>query len=611
MRRQLLAGAAAACALLAAGSASAQTYGRLVVFGDSLTDNGNLFRLTGGRPPAPPSPPYFQGRFSNGPTFVELLGFNLNGFGTVTGSTDYAFGGARTDLSQSPPGMRLQLQSYLAAGGAFGANDLVVVYGGANNIFQAFQSPPGSPPGGIALLPDPVTALRGVTNAAAADIGAIVGTVAGRGAGTVLIPNLPSLSATPQFSSTPLRDLSEGGTIFFNTALLAQVNAASAANTGTNFIYMDVNAFDAFVRANPGAFGFTNVTTSCLNPTTFAVCATPDQFLYWDSVHPTAAAHRGLAALTLDYINYGARGAGTAALGETSLGHRASAAEAALDRLEENRDGDGPRFSLAVDGGRRTDDQRGPVPEIERDTAAVRIAVDARLRPDFTAGVQFSAAHADTQAGALEFQAASLGFDGYLGFERGSLFVNVTGGGSSDEYTDYRRQTGVGPVVHFADRVTGSSLSGAVQTGVRLPFGQAELSPRAALSAYRVEVDAFSENGPAARHAVRRHDIEAAAAEVALRLETPLGGGRFRGHVEGGYGDFFDYDGPVAVALANNPARPIETDVDAPGRGALLKAGVEGQVLGGLQLGLAYHGRFDEGSDSHAARLSLTYRPGT
>lgn len=43
MRRQLLAGAAAACALLAAGSACAQAYGRLVVFGDSLSDNGNLF----------------------------------------------------------------------------------------------------------------------------------------------------------------------------------------------------------------------------------------------------------------------------------------------------------------------------------------------------------------------------------------------------------------------------------------------------------------------------------------------------------------------------------------------------------------------------------------
>src|SRR4051812_23986271 len=41
-------------------------------FGDSLSDNGNLYALTSRTQPA--SPPYYQGRFSNGPTFVELLG---------------------------------------------------------------------------------------------------------------------------------------------------------------------------------------------------------------------------------------------------------------------------------------------------------------------------------------------------------------------------------------------------------------------------------------------------------------------------------------------------------------------------------------------------------
>ncbi len=617
MRRQLLAGAAAACALLAAGSACAQAYGRLVVFGDSLSDNGNLFRVTGGRPPAPPSPPYFQGRFSNGPVFTELLGFAntverrvacANNLADPSCNQNFAFGGARTDLSTSPPGIRLQLQSYLAGGGRFTPTDLVSVYGGANNIFQGI--------GAAAVSPSPTAAITGLTNAAAADIGLVINSVARAGAGTILVPNLPSLGATPQFNgfvaaNAPAGPLAEFATGTLNAALLAQANAAAAANPGTNFIYMDVNRFNAFVLANPGAFGFTNTITPCLNPTTGAVCANPDQFLFWDNVHPTAAGHRGLAALALEYLFYGSIGAATAALGETSLEHRESATGAALDRLEEDREGDGPRFSLALDGGRGTVDARGSVPGIERDTAAVRVSVDTLLRPDFTVGAQFSAAHSEAQVGALEFQTDSLGFDAYLGFTRGAVFVNLVGGGSSDEYTDYRRRTGAGRVIHFADRVTGSSLGGKIQTGLRLPFGQAELSPRVAVSAKRVEVEAFSENGPAARHAIRRHDIEAAAAEAALRLESPLGGGRFRAHLEGGYGDFFDYDGAVAVALADNPARPIETEVDAPGRGALLKAGVEGQVFGGLQLGLAYHGRFDGGSDNHAARLSLTYRPGS
>src|ERR1700754_1440974 len=139
MSRFLRNAAAAALAVAAMGAvataAEAQTYNRIVVFGDSLSDNGNLYALTG----QPTSPPYFQGRFSNGPVFTELLGFTVGRYtagAPVTGSVNYAFGGARTDNSALPPGMRNQLLAYTGGGGTFGANDLVTVLGGANNIFQ-------------------------------------------------------------------------------------------------------------------------------------------------------------------------------------------------------------------------------------------------------------------------------------------------------------------------------------------------------------------------------------------------------------------------------------------------------------------------------------------
>lgn len=624
MRRQLFASAAACAAVLLAGTASAQaqtapqtavqTYGRLVVFGDSLTDNGNLFAVSRGTNPL--SPPYFQGRFSNGPTFVELLGFGpLNGFGNVNGSTDFAFGGARTDLSQSPPGMRLQLASYLGAGGQFGAGDLVVVYGGANNIFQGIDALRTA---GAAANANPAAYITAITNTGAADVGVIINGVAAAGGGTVLVPNLPSLGATPQFNGfipnlpAGTRDLAEGATMFFNAALLGQVNAASVANAGTNFIYMDVNRADAFIRANPAAFGYTDVTTPCLNLITNVPCANPDQRLYWDSVHPTAAGHRSLALLTQDYLYYGARGAAAAAVGETSLAHREQAQDAVLQALESGPEGEGLRFNAAVDGGSTEDSARGNVPDVERDTTAVRFGFDGRIRPDVVVGLMVHGARSEVDAGALQFDADSLGADAYVGLTFGAGFANLVVGGSTDEYGDYRRVTGVGPITHAADRFTGSSLGAKAQGGYRFVVGNAvAISPRAALAAISTQVDAFSENGASARHAQREQDLDAVLGEASVRVGSPFAGDRFAGWIEAGYGDFLSYDGDVATALVDNPARPLTSEIDELGRGALLKLGADGEIVPGLRLGLSYSGRYSDEHDSRQARLTVTYRPGS
>src|ERR1700756_3920216 len=82
----------------------------LVVFGDSLSDNGNLFALTGF-----PQPPAWEGRSSNGPVYAEqlanLLHVNLD---------DRAIAGAEASDASPPvipvPGIDLstQIAGYLA-----------------------------------------------------------------------------------------------------------------------------------------------------------------------------------------------------------------------------------------------------------------------------------------------------------------------------------------------------------------------------------------------------------------------------------------------------------------------------------------------------------------
>jgi len=579
-------------------AAQAQTYGRLVVFGDSLSDNGNLFRATRGT--NPPSPPYFQGRFSNGPVFTELLGFpNLQNFGAVTGNVNNAFGGARTDLQASPPSLQVQLNAYLGGGGRFGAGDLVSVYGGANNIFQSIQA--------ASTSANPLGFLTGVSVTAANDIGALTGRIAAAGAGTVVVYNLPNLGATPQFATGPAAQLVNlGGSAAFNARLATQVAAAAQANTATNFILVDVERANAAVRSSPAVFGFANITTPCLNVATGAVCSNPDSFLYFDGVHPTAAGHRFLAAVAADYLFYGARGAATVAQAEAALGHREQALDAALQQMEGELE-EGPQLAVSIEGAEASEDARGDVPDIERSTVSLRAAVNTRLSPTMSAGVMGSVARSDVEAGPLSFEARSLGVDAFVGWRSGPVFVKGVFGGGLDEYDDIARVTGVGPLVQSADRVTGSTVSGTLQAGWVGRYGGLSVSPRAALSAVRVEVDSYEEVGFSARHAVAAREVEAFGAEASVRLEAELGS-QLTGHLEGGYGDYLSYDGDAAIALVDNPAKPLTISPEDPGRGFLVDAGVDGRVFGGWQLGVAYRGRFDDGSQSHAALLKLNLR---
>ncbi|MDZ4862057.1 MAG: SGNH/GDSL hydrolase family protein, partial [Gemmatimonadota bacterium] len=125
--------------VIALVSAQASAYSALYVFGDSLSDTGNVFAATGG---TNPPPPYFNGRFSNGPVWVETLSTNL-GLGAVNpsllGGKNFAWGGATTGGTPPPaiPGTSLtqQVAGYLVGvGGVADASGLYVVWGGGNDV---------------------------------------------------------------------------------------------------------------------------------------------------------------------------------------------------------------------------------------------------------------------------------------------------------------------------------------------------------------------------------------------------------------------------------------------------------------------------------------------
>jgi phospholipase/lecithinase/hemolysin len=80
-----------------------------------------------------------------------------------------------------------------------------------------------------------------------------------------------------------------------NSALSQTFNLFSQQKPNLNIQLFDVNSFFNEVTNNKQEFGLTNVTDACLNITAQTICSNPNQYLFWDSIHPTTYAHSLIA----------------------------------------------------------------------------------------------------------------------------------------------------------------------------------------------------------------------------------------------------------------------------------------------------------------------------
>ena len=600
MSRFLRHAALAALTVAAAGSlasaASAQSYSRLVVFGDSLSDNGNLFAATGGA--SPTSPPYFQGRFSNGPVFTELLGFNVGrsaAGASVTGNINYAYGGARTDSSAFPPGMRNQLLAYTGGGGTFRSTDLVSILGGANNIFQ------GLPAAGASA--NPTGSITPVVNAAAADMTFLVNSIAAAGAGTILVGNIPSLGNAPQFRGTAAAPLAEFAGTSFNSALLSGLMTTAAARPGTNIILFDIFKVGAALTANPSAFGLTNVTDACFNGVT--VCATPNTYLFWDGVHPTAAGHQLIARLANDYLYYGDIGAQSTVQAETGFRQREDLMDIASEGLSGRADWEaGTHLTFGAIADSVETEARGSVAASDTTGFGVRAGIDHVMSPSMRFGFAGTYRNAEVEAGAMAFDVETFAFDLYGGWRSGGNFINATAGGSVDRYDDITRVTSLSPIIHTAD-TTGGSIGARVQGGLWFDMGGIALSPRVAVSYVSTDVNGYIEQGPAAQYSYQDRTVQGTSGEITLRAEG--GGEGMSFFVEGGYRDSLsESSDAVRTGIAANPAQILARDIEDPFGGSMIASAGVDTNFGPVKMTFGYRGRFGDAADSHVGAITFS-----
>lgn len=260
---------------LLAVPAQAQPYSALYVFGDSLSDRGNTYAATGGAVPG--SPEYYQGRFTNGEVAAELLAQRMG-----VASHNYAFGGAGTgygNVFAGLPGLRTQVDAYVAGGPAADPNALYMVWAGANDFIFGF---PGDPGAAIAA---------GVGNIAQA----IVDLALQTGARQFLVPNLGNLGRTPlALAQGPDAALQATLlTLAFNDALAQALNGLEA------ILPIDIVRFDSFglleaLATAPASYGLGDA-GRCFSGTVISpgvACGDPDAHLFWDDVHPSARGQR-------------------------------------------------------------------------------------------------------------------------------------------------------------------------------------------------------------------------------------------------------------------------------------------------------------------------------
>lgn len=276
----LMFGGSLAMATLMA-QASTPVYDNLYVFGDSYCDVGNIYAATGH---AVPAAPYYNGRFSNGPIWLDhvagFLGLPLKP--ALLGGTDYAFGGAWATAPQPLgsgfiPSVPQQVGLYLQQhGGKADPNALYIIEGGGNDIVNTSTGSPETLGYEIAL------------NLAASEQ-----MLRQAGARHFVIPNLFNVGLLPVASSKEPFAMAASEAANKN---LQQFLAPEEKIAGVYILRMDVFSLFGAIQTAPTHFGFTDITDPCI---TTVECADPDHTLFWDSFHPTVFGH-AFFAVTLE-----------------------------------------------------------------------------------------------------------------------------------------------------------------------------------------------------------------------------------------------------------------------------------------------------------------------
>lgn len=595
MRNSIFACKIAILASLVPLGAAAQSIQGITTFGDSLSDNGNAFRATDGS--VPPSPPYFNGRFTNDLVWVENLATELN---VSTTSINFAFGGATSGTANtvSPllPGVTTQIDTFLQTSPNADPDRVYVVWAGANDYLGGGITNPAVPVTNLS------TGLQRLTSA---------------GARTLIVPNLPDLGTIPgganPLQSAALSQVSAG----HNQGLNAELQTLARSNPDVNFIPLDIAALFNEVRTDPARFGFTNVTQPCLNLAAGAVCPNPNQFLFWDELHPTAAGHTLISQYALDLLTAPQT---IAPQTEVALGVARRSTRDINGRLLTLRtlpQNPNQRWGVFVKGdlnvGNRdtTDRNTG----FDFDTKGITVGADYRVEDDLALGLAFSYAHnnSDLNDDRGEIEVDSYSLSTYGSYDRDRFYADLLVNYGWNDFDITRNIKATGFDSAKADP-SGTQFSARINTGYNLGSNQLYAGPTLGIRYSKVNIDGYTErNGSILNLNVDNQDADSVVlnvgAQVAYNFRTNFG--TLSPYLAANYEhEFANGDREIVTELATQPGIPRRTEIETGDRDSVrLSAGVQTQFVNNLSIGINYEtvlGK-DQFSD-HFMQAQLRYQ---
>jgi phospholipase/lecithinase/hemolysin len=266
---------------------------RVVFFGDSLTDSGNLPE------PVRPDPPYVGGRLTNGRVYAEVLAQELG-----LPSDNVAFGGAEAstdsgdNAAQQLINLSTQVDTFLAQqsfpffgfGGRVEPGTAASLFFGSNDVIN-------ERPSNAAEAADLAERIVGSISDAVVDL-------TDKGVSHVVLYTLPYLSDTPYGQKLSAGDQAAAdATVQAANRGIKALAAQSSTVVATTVV--DVNRLEGEINADPATFGLRVLDTPIYNKVGSRLIATgitsqvsANDVAFFDPLHPTKVVHAIIGAFS-------------------------------------------------------------------------------------------------------------------------------------------------------------------------------------------------------------------------------------------------------------------------------------------------------------------------